>query len=105
MVFVGALNVGKMCFTFDSTIQTNAKGDLQQCYMYDNVNLLKGSELGHFEMGSTIVMLFEKESIELQAKEIASIRFGMNLGLKNLSLENQRFFREKPLHVKAFDIN
>lgn len=82
MVFVGALNVGKMCFTFDSTIQTNAKGDLQQCYMYNNVNLLKGSELGHFEMGSTIVMLFEKGSFELQAKEIASIRFGMNLGIK-----------------------
>lgn len=82
MVFVGALNVGKMCFTFDSTIQTNAKGDLQQCYMYTNLILSKGAELGHFEMGSTIVMLFEKESIKLQAKEISSIRFGMNVGIK-----------------------
>ena len=82
MVFVGALNVGKMCFTFDTNIQTNAKGDLQQCYMYQNINLSKGDELGHFEMGSTIVMLFEKDSIELQAKEISSIRFGAHLGTK-----------------------
>lgn len=82
MVFVGALNVGKMSFVFDKKIQTNAKGDIQQCYMYDNIKLHKGEELGHFEMGSTIVMLFEKESIELQVKEISSIRFGMNLGMK-----------------------
>jgi len=80
MVFVGALNVGKMCFTFDASIQTNAKASLQQCYMYDNLFLKKGEELGHFEMGSTIVMLFEKESFSIKAHEQCSIRFGMPLG-------------------------
>ncbi len=34
MVFVGALNVGKMCFTFDETIQTNAKASLQHYYRH-----------------------------------------------------------------------
>lgn len=80
MVFVGALNVGKMCFTFDKTIQTNAKSSLQQCYIYDNLFLKKGEELGHFEMGSTIVMFFEKESFKTHAKEHLSIQFGMPLG-------------------------
>ncbi len=80
MVFVGALNVGKMCFTFDETIQTNAKASLQQCYMYDNVWMKKGQELGHFEMGSTIVMLFEKESFKTHVSQDAPIRFGMPLG-------------------------
>jgi phosphatidylserine decarboxylase len=80
MVFVGALNVGKMCFTFDKTIQTNAKASLQQYYMYDNLWMKKGQELGHFEMGSTIVMLFEKESFKTHVSQDAPIRFGMPLG-------------------------
>lgn len=80
MVFVGALNVGKMCFTFDTKIQTNAKSSLQQCYMYQNLFLKKGDELGRFEMGSTIVMFFEKESFKTHATEHKAIHFGMPLG-------------------------
>ncbi len=80
MVFVGALNVGKMGFTFDKTIQTNVKSTLQQCYMYRDVHLKKGEELGLFEMGSTIVMFFEKESFKTQVSHDISIRFGDVLG-------------------------
>lgn len=80
MVFVGALNVGKMAFTFDKTIQTNAKASRQQCYLYDNLNLSKGEELGHFEMGSTIVMLFEKDSINLELDGIGHVKFGQPIG-------------------------
>ena len=85
MVFVGALNVGKMAFTFDKTIQTNAKASLQQCYFYNNLHLSKGEELGHFEMGSTIVMLFEKESINLEVDRISYVKFGQPIGgLRNV---------------------
>ena len=80
MVFVGALNVGKMGFTFDESIQTNAKTSLQQCYMYPHLLVKKGEELGRFEMGSTIVMLFEKESFSLLAHDNEPIRFGKTLG-------------------------
>jgi len=76
MVCVGALNVGKMRFTFDDCIQTNAKSSIEQPYMYDNLWLKKGDELGRFEMGSTIVMLFEKDMVELTCKKYKSIRFG-----------------------------
>ena len=82
MVFVGALNVGKMAFTFDSTIQTNAKNTIQQYYLYDNISLQKGEELGHFCMGSTIVMLFEKESFTPSIQEGSAIQFGQNIGTK-----------------------
>lgn len=82
MIFVGALNVGKMCFTFDKSIQTNAKGSIQQCYTYPHLAIAKGQELGHFEMGSTIVMLFEKESFSLQAKANLTIKFGQIIGAK-----------------------
>ncbi len=84
MVFVGALNVGKMAFTFDKTIQTNAKASLQQCYLYDDLFIAKGDELGHFEMGSTIVMLFEKDSINLELEGISHVKFGQPIGgIKN----------------------
>jgi phosphatidylserine decarboxylase len=82
MVFVGALNVGKMAFTFDDTIQTNAKNALQQYYLYDNISLKKGEELGHFCMGSTIVMLFEKESFTPLIQEGSTIQFGQGIGTK-----------------------
>lgn len=80
MVFVGALNVGKMAFTFDKKIQTNAKASLQQCYLYDDLFVSKGDELGHFEMGSTIVMLFEKDSINLDLEGISHVKFGQPIG-------------------------
>lgn len=84
MVFVGALNVGKMAFTFDKTIQTNAKASFQQCYLYDDLFIDKGDELGHFEMGSTIVMFFEKDSINLELEGISHVKFGQPIGgIKN----------------------
>lgn len=75
MVFVGALNVGKMKFVFDDTINTNAKSGNEKLYMYDDLWMKKGEELGNFEMGSTIVMLFEKDSVELTCKSNNTIRF------------------------------
>ena len=80
MVFVGALNVGKMAFTIDTTIQTNAKASIQHCYLYDDLFIQKGDELGHFEMGSTIVMLFEKESVNLELNGISHVKFGQPIG-------------------------
>ncbi len=75
MVFVGALNVGKMEFIFDHNIKTNAKSGKEEFYMYDNLYLQKGDELGRFEMGSTIVMFFEKNMVELLCSKNKTIRF------------------------------
>ena len=80
MVFVGALNVGKMCFNFDTTIQTNAASGVEQLYSYENLFLKKGEELGCFQMGSTIVMLFEKDSFEPLVEENTKITFAKTLG-------------------------
>lgn len=65
MVFVGALNVGKISFTFDENIQTNASVGESKEYVYDELLLKKGDEIGTFEMGSTVVLIFENEEIEL----------------------------------------
>ncbi len=76
MVFVGALNVGKMLFNFDSSIQTNAKEMRKKCYIYENLFIEKGTELGRFEMGSTIVMFFEKDMAKAEVATMQKVRFG-----------------------------
>ncbi len=75
LVFVGALNVGKMAFNFDKRIQTNAKIGEDKSYKYENLTLKKGDELGRFEMGSTIVVLFENEKVGFE-KSLEKVRFG-----------------------------
>lgn len=62
MVFVGALNVGKMRFDFDARIQTNACASRSEAlYEYENLNFKKGDHLGNFELGSTIVLVAQSE--------------------------------------------
>lgn len=77
MVFVGALNVGKMVFNFDANIQTNAKRVQKIEYSYSKLKFKKGDEIGYFKMGSTIVLIFEKE-LNFAKKE-KSIKFGESL--------------------------
>lgn len=63
MVFVGATNVGKIQLSFDAEIVGNAchsPRPLQKKYS-SKVSLQKGQEAGLFSMGSTIVMLYNKE--------------------------------------------
>ncbi len=76
MVFIGALNVGKMRFNFDKRIQTNVKKDNITTYQYADMQLKKGEELGRFEMGSTIVMFFEKNMVELLCERMQKVIFG-----------------------------
>jgi len=76
MVFVGALNVGKMSFVFDKRIQTNSKKRFITYYEYGDTFMKKGENLGTFEMGSTIVMFFEKDFVSLECKIDNSVKFG-----------------------------
>jgi len=83
MVFVGALNVGKMVFDFDDTIQTNANIKEIKVYKYDDVFLKKGDEIGYFMMGSTVVMFFEKSMVKLSALKGIHLKFGDVIGNLN----------------------
>lgn len=66
MVFVGALNVGKMIFTFEDKINTNSDIFNTQVYTYDNLHIKKGDCMGYFEMGSTVLIFWEKDMVELK---------------------------------------
>ncbi|MBE3609823.1 phosphatidylserine decarboxylase [Campylobacter californiensis] len=81
LVFVGALNVGKMKFSFDERIQTNAKADFTQIYGYENLYVKKGERLGNFELGSTILIIGEKDAIEYNLFEEKELKFGDSIGI------------------------
>ena len=76
MVLVSALNVGVMKVSFEPRIQTNADVQNEQVYEFKNLYLDKGDDFGCFEMGSTIVVLAEKEMLELLVKENDKVKFG-----------------------------
>lgn len=77
-IAVGALNVGKMIFHFDPRIQTNATPNARQIYTYESPILCKkGEELGHFQMGSTIVLFMQDVALELECGQ--KVRFGQRI--------------------------
>ncbi|QKF64964.1 phosphatidylserine decarboxylase [Campylobacter corcagiensis] len=79
IVFVGALNVGKMKFDFDERIKTNAKlGDAT--YEYENLEYQKGDHLGNFELGSTILLLSPKDALKFSIKANDRVKFGDKFG-------------------------
>lgn len=84
LVFVGALNVGKMNFAFDRRIKTNAKANQMQTYNYDELSVKKGERLGNFELGSTIVIVSQNDTIKYGIKDGEEIKFGKSIGYINL---------------------
>jgi len=80
MVFVGALNVGKMRFDFDTRIQTNACANREGAlYEYENLNFKKGDHLGNFELGSTIVLVAQSEFLKFEISADTSVKFGQKI--------------------------
>ncbi|NOX15551.1 MAG: phosphatidylserine decarboxylase, partial [Epsilonproteobacteria bacterium] len=83
MVFIGALNVGKMRFIFDDRIQTNSNKRFTTYYKYGDISLKKGDNLGTFEMGSTIVMFFEKDCVNLLCQPDKHIKYADTIAVIN----------------------
>lgn len=77
MVFVGALNVGQMVFEFENAVETNTDATEIKVFEYENLRVKKGDCLGYFKMGSTVVMVWEKDSIKLKELTNQKISFGM----------------------------
>jgi phosphatidylserine decarboxylase len=85
MVLVSALNVGVMQVNFEPRIQTNADVAEEKVYEFDNLYLDKGDDFGCFEMGSTIVILSEKDMFsEILVKAGDKVKFGDTIAKLNL---------------------
>ncbi len=82
MVFVGALNVGQMVFNFEKEVETNNDTNETKVYEYENLNIKKGECLGYFKMGSTIVMVWEKDFVKLENLLEQNVKFGQVIAKK-----------------------
>jgi phosphatidylserine decarboxylase len=75
MVFVGALNVGQMVFEFETRVQTNTQNNDIIVYKYDDLEIYKGDCLGYFKMGSTVLLFWEKDMVNLEDLSMQSVKF------------------------------
>ena len=66
MVYVGALNVGKMVFEFEPRVATNEDATEIKVYEYNDLFIGKGDCLGYFKMGSTVLLFWEENMVELE---------------------------------------
>ncbi|WP_457606240.1 phosphatidylserine decarboxylase [Nitratifractor sp.] len=81
LVLVGALNVGKMVVRFEPRIHTNGELRSPAHYRYEEpVKLSKGELFGWFEMGSTIVILSERGSIDYELQIGQKVHFAQSIG-------------------------
>lgn len=82
MVFVGALNVGQMVFDFEKRVETNKVTNEIKVYNYDNIQISKAQCMGYFKMGSTVVIIWEKDSVRLENIINKKISFGSKVADK-----------------------
>jgi len=81
MVLVSALNVGVMKVSFEPRIQTNASATTPKVYEFENLTLKKGEDFGCFEMGSTIVLLAQKDMFaDVHIEQNEHIKYGQTIG-------------------------
>lgn len=79
MVFVGALNVGQMVFDFEPRVETNIDTQDIKVYEYEDIKIDKGDCLGYFKMGSTVVMFWEENSVEIENLLNQKVKYGQNI--------------------------
>ena len=79
MVFVGALNVGQMVFEFEPRVETNKDTKEIKVYTYENIEISKADCLGYFKMGSTVVMIWEKDFVVLENLLNQNVKFGQKI--------------------------
>ncbi len=87
VIFVGALNVGSMATVWHGDV--TPRRPRQACPLPlppANERLLaRGAEVGRFNMGSTVILLFERDRVALNARldAGATMRMGQELGQIN----------------------
>ena len=83
LVKVGAMNVGSVRVEYERELKTNRAFSRPEFRRYEEArSFQKGEELARFEMGSTVVMLFEKDAVALapELREGMKIRLGEKIG-------------------------
>jgi phosphatidylserine decarboxylase len=84
VVKIGATSVGKITLAYDGDFVTNRKkcrDTIKKDYAAGEHPVAKGQELGVFNLGSTVVLLFEKGRVSLDGEAIGTaIKYGQKVG-------------------------
>jgi phosphatidylserine decarboxylase len=82
MVAVGATMVGKIRLTFDDlTTHHRSQSPIQRDYAAPGIAFERGAEWGHFEFGSTVVLIAAAEAVDLDVRPPGTpVRLGEGIG-------------------------
>jgi phosphatidylserine decarboxylase len=86
IIAVGATMVGKVKLEFDDNLTTNRPGGryLKRSYLANLASFSKGKELGRFEFGSTLVVVYPKNAGSLDTRPPGTpVLLGQKIGLLN----------------------
>jgi phosphatidylserine decarboxylase len=84
LVAVGAYNVGRISTAFDASARSNRRGATSSTRTYDPaIAMERGAEVFTFHLGSTVVLLFERELVQLQNRLVPGqeIRLGAPIAM------------------------
>lgn len=71
-ILIGALLVGKVKLAFDSGLSTNIRKGIATELSYEHpIKIKKGEEVGYFELGSSLVVVMEKDMLNNINPEIS----------------------------------
>ena len=79
LVMVGAFGVGRMAASFADLV-TNTRAPACDVELEPASPLALGAEVGRFEMGSTVVLLFEPGKVRWEVEAGAVVRVGQRIG-------------------------
>jgi phosphatidylserine decarboxylase len=85
MVLVGATIVGSMATVWHGMVNPPRSKQVREWqYQNQNIELQQGEEMGRFMLGSTVVMLFQKDVLQFNPEwqPAGQVRLGQAMGLK-----------------------
>jgi len=86
MILVGALFVGSIGTTWAGIVAPPRKTSIETWEYFDATKFNKGDEIGRFQLGSTVIMLFGKDALEWSAdlSVDSPLKMGEAIGRANL---------------------
>ncbi|WP_408009471.1 archaetidylserine decarboxylase [Pseudalkalibacillus sp. A8] len=91
IVKIGALIVGSVQLAYQQQVERSHKGKPLKKAFKSMIPIDKADEIGHFEFGSTVTLLFEENQISLESslKAGSTIKMGQTLGYRVKRLERK----------------
>lgn len=89
MILVGATLVGSISTVWHGVVNPPRSGESRH-WQYDSSSIMleKGAEMGRFQLGSTVIMLFPKDTLNFNPlwKPGRTVRFGERMGMSRMDM-------------------